>query len=199
MTRISKLLIAAVAALLTITLASPVAAAPAPDTGPAARTTYQPSWHKVHFHMNAYSGAGPLARCEGGAWDSDFGHCFGYGEHGTSAQSFPFVDDVSWVWWRQRHGLCKEPFPGHRDHDVWTHALSVSSGGSGNLCGWVDRHWGTYTLTGGRIWADGAYRPIHATTAVVGDREHTQGGPLFVFLGHRTGGYVLGLRGWLYY
>ena len=61
------------------------------------------------------------------------------------------------------------------------------------------RHWGTYTVTGGQIWADGALRHVRATTAVVADREHTQGGPLFVHLGHRTGGYVMGMRGWIHY
>jgi hypothetical protein len=198
MTRISKRVVALAALLLSATLV----AAPVPPAGAdPAGYSYHPSWHRVHFHMNAYhdAGYGPHGTtlgCEG-TWSSDQGRCHGRGEE---QMSYPFNSYTNWDWHRQATH-CPD-FAG-RDHHVFTHELRIVSyavgWGPSQLCGWVDAHWGTYVITSGRIYTNAGWHHVRTTSAVVGDREHTQGGPLFVFLGHRTGGYVLGLRGWIHY
>jgi hypothetical protein len=203
MTRISKLATVA-AAIMVLSLAAPVAAAPAPDASAArAGYSYHPHWRKVHFHMNAYpdagSGIGGYPYGCHGAWSDASGSCRGIGEY-TSVQSSPFEHHVSWQW--HRHATHCPDFDG-RDHQVWTHELKLVAHHSGwpteYLCGWVDYHWGTFRITKGEFYTNAGWHTVQTTTSVVADREHTQGGPLFVFLGHRHGGYVLGMRGWLHY
>ena len=198
MTRISKRFVALAALLLSATL---VGAPLTPAGADPAGYSYHPSWHRVHFHMNAYpeAGSGPhgaALSCEG-TWSSDRGRCHGNGE---AQMSYPFNTYTNWDW--HRHATNCPDFPG-RDHQVFTHELRIKSYAVGwpssELCGWVDRHWGTYAITSGRVYTNAGWHDVRTTSALVGDREHTQGGPLFVFLGHRTGGYVLGLRGWIHY
>jgi hypothetical protein len=179
-------------------LAAPATAVPAPD---ARLMTPHATWHRVHFHMNAYkeAGHGPHGAALGchGTWSDDSGSCSGRGE---ALHDYPFNSYVLWDW--HRHSTHCPPMPG-RDHAVWTHELRIRSNATGwpssHLCGWVDKHWGTFAITGGQIYTNAGWHDVRTTTSVVGDREHTHGGPLFVHLSHRTGGYVLGLRGWIHY
>ncbi|WP_243058038.1 hypothetical protein [Nocardioides sp. SR21] len=193
MTRILAVLIGLLLPLLGATAAE---AASAPGEG---RTAYEPSWHKVHFHMNAYPGAGPGAECAGFSYHQ-YGWCVGYGESGLSAQSAPFEGAVDWYW--EDHAKRCRDFDGRDTHHWWRELQVTKRTGLGTsaLCGWVDRHWGTYRLTGGQILVDGHLRHVQATSNVVADREHVKGGPLFVHYADRgSRGYVLGLRGWLFY
>jgi hypothetical protein len=201
MSRTRGRLLALLAALVAVVaMAGPPALATvdAPEA-PAARTTYHPSWHHVHWHINGYPIPGDRHtawRGCTGTWSSAHGFCQGEGERHHSE---PFRNVVHWNW-NNRPLLCDD-FHG-RDPHVWTHELHVLSyDASGQwICGWVDRHWGTFRIVDGQFRdGSGRLRPVHASSAVVADREHTQGGPLFVFLGHRDGGYVLGMRGWVRY
>ncbi|MEP9364288.1 hypothetical protein ABLE68_15075 [Nocardioides sp. CN2-186] len=194
MTKIGFLLLGL---LLPIALLTPV---PAGGASAEAQQAPRASWRHVHFHMNAYpeAGSGPHGAPLGcsGTWDDPHGTCYGRGE---SHHSYPFDHYVAWRW-NQQPTRC--PALAHRDHQVWTHELHLQSNvpgwGTSTLCGWVDRHWGTLVVTGGHVYTNGGIHQIHPSSTVVADRE-TRGGPLFVHLSHREGGYVLGLRGYLDY
>ena len=191
----------AAAAVLALTLAGPaVAPATASTPAPAASRTAV-GWTKVHFHMNAYpeAGSGPHGAALGcdGTWSDSHGSCHARGE---DLHSYPFNVYASWEWNHHRTHCPELP---NRDHSVWTHELRLRSNAPGwpasQLCGWVDRQWGTFAITEGKIYTNSGWHDVATTSAVVADREHTRGGPLFVHLGHRSGGYVLGMRGWLHY
>lgn len=158
------------------------------------------TWHKIHWHMNAYpdpdDGSPHAWRGCSGTWSDNHGSCWGTGE---THHSLPYNGGkVRWEWHKQSTH-CAD-FDG-RDPQVWTHELYLHTTDVNPrqwVCGWVDKHWGTFRIVSGDFsW--GVHRPVASTSAVVADREHTKGGPLFVFLGHRDGGYVLGMRGWIHY
>lgn len=188
---------AIVGLLLPLTLlTAPATAVPAPDARPMNPHAH---WYKVHWHMNAYPDPDDESsegwRGCSGTWSDDHGSCRGRGE---AHHSQPFNDKIAWQW--HRNPTHCHDFAG-RDPKVWTHELYLHTTDRSPrawVCGWVDRHWGTFRIVSGDFsW--GVDRPVAATTAVVADREHTLGGPLFVHLGHRDGGYVLGMRGWVHY
>jgi hypothetical protein len=192
------------AALALALLVIGVGAANAPATASAA------SWHHVHFHMNAYSGSDALGRERTCTEESSAptGTCHGLGE--SIPDSWPFNTDVDWIWGQLATYRCPHmstPAGYSRRLDLFTSKETAEIGGwtpRAELCGWVDRNWGTFTVTSGQFQA-GAHLAhaagIHPTGTDPAKREQ-QGGPLFVHYSHHGndhGGYVMGLRGWLYY
>ena len=160
------------------------------------------SWHHVHFHLNAYGG-GAAHSCEG-SWRDDAGSCQATGESRTWFESYPFMN-TTFVRWASTPTRCPD-VPGGRDPAVWRHevyvyAAHLGTGQNSWLCGWVDRGWNTMIVTGGKIRGyDGYLHDVRASSGRLADREHVQGGPLFVFLdASRERGAVIGLRGWIRY
>ncbi|KQW45139.1 hypothetical protein ASC77_20385 [Nocardioides sp. Root1257] len=195
----------AVAAAVTVVLATvgslllPVGSAVANDEDAGA---FSGTWHHVHWHINAYGG-GAGGSCEG-SWRDDAGFCQGRAEWRTWHDSYPF-NNTTFVRWASQPTRCPD-VPGGRDPAVWRHevhvyAAHVGTGQNSWLCGWVDRGWNTMIVTGGQVRGyDGYFHDIAPSSGKVADREHVQGGPLYVFLdANRERGAVIGLRGWIRY
>ncbi|MFC6043003.1 hypothetical protein ACFP8W_10210 [Nocardioides hankookensis] len=202
---------AATAAVLTLicclsALLLPAASASANDEAVAGGG----SWHQVHWHINAYRQtaggqeiSGVSGRCYG-SWRDPSGQCFGYGERKTWHDSFPFRG-YTHIEWSSHPAGCPD-VPGGRDPAVWVHQVKIKTGYQGTgedsfLCGWVDRGWNTMVVTGGKIRGyDGYLHDVQPSNGRLAEREHVQGGPLYVFLdASRDQGAVIGLRGWIRY
>jgi len=202
--RHSSLALAAIVAALVIAPAG-LAAPPPSGVGSGGHHVYAASWHYVHFHMNGYGGANGVYSdphnvpytCGHAVSSDPTGGCHAWGENGPNA--YPFNTTVKWIWGKPyNQNPCPESnIPaGYARH---LRLATVYKNPNDHLCGWTDGGWATYAIHSGSI--DG--HPVEATGQTISQRE-TRGGPLFVHYGYDRGsggspGYVLGLRGWLYY
>lgn len=163
-------------ALVALLVLVPVLALQAGSAGarPARSAT---TWHRVHFHLNAYSDWGSCSH----HWYEQKGSCTGKLEEGTFlGHSWPPGAYVSWIW----NGRSLVVYIAH------------NGAGPDKLSGTKPDNWYTFTVDSGLLQVG----PNPAADWVTGGTNAPaghEGGPLFVNLSSHSSGYSFDIHGYL--